>query len=98
MTTLERLGAMAPLDTTTVEGQQQALMQRMQAFLDDPSTKPPGFETKPLPPDFDVKPIPPEPDMAELAREMARQWWCTEFMQTMLFGDEDQLGTKPEEY
>lgn len=77
---LERLGAMAPLNTTTVEGQQQTLMQRMQASLDDPTTKP------------------TPPDMAELAREMARQWWCNEFVQTMLFGDEDQLGTKPEEY
>jgi hypothetical protein len=88
---LERLGAVAPLNTTMVGGQQQTLMQRMQAALDDSSTKP-------VPPDFDVKPIPPEPDMAELAREMARQWWCTEFVQTMLFGDEEKLGMKPEEY
>jgi hypothetical protein len=86
---LERLGAVAPLNTTAVRGQQQTLMQRMQASLDDPST---------TPPDVDVKPIPPDPDMAELAREMARQWWCTEFVQTMLFGDEEQLGMKPDEY
>jgi hypothetical protein len=93
---LEKLGAMAPLNTTTVGGQQQTLMQRMQASLDDPSTKPPGFETLPSLPDFDKKPI--APDIAELTREMARKWWCTEFMQAMIFGDEEKLGPKPDEY
>ena len=93
---LEKLGAMAPLDTNTVAGQQQTLMQRMQASLDDPSTAPPDAETLPEAPDFDKKPI--APDMAELTREMARQWWCTEFLQAMIFGDEEKIGAKPEEY
>lgn len=91
---LEKLGAMAPLNTTTVEGQKQTLMQRMQASLDDPSTKPPGPETLPSLPDIDKKPI---FDAAAATREMARKWWCTEFMQAMIFGDEEKLGPKPEE-
>lgn len=93
---LEKLGAMAPLNATTAEGQQQTLMQRMQASLDHPSINPPGFETLPALPDVDVKPI--APDMAEVTREMARKWWCTEFMQAMIFGDEEKLGPKPDEY
>ena len=92
---LEKLGAMAPLNTATVEGQQQTLMQRMQASLDDPSTKPPGPETLPSLPDFDKKPI---FDAAEATREMARRWWCNDFMQAMIFGDEEKLGPKPDEY
>ena len=91
---LEKLGAMAPLNTATVEGQQQTLMQLMQASLDDPSTKPPGPETLPSLPDFDKKPI---FDAAEATREMARRWWCNDFMQAMIFGDEEKLGPKPEE-
>lgn len=92
---LEKLGAMAPLNTATVEGQQQTLMQLMQASLDDPSTKPPGPETLPSLPDFDKKPI---FDAAEATREMARRWWCNDFMQAMIFGDEEKLGPKPDEY
>lgn len=86
---LEKLGAMAPLNTATVEGQKQTLMQRMQAAADDPSINPPE-------PGHDIKPI--APDMAEVTREMARKWWCTEFMQAMIFGDEEKLGPKPDEY
>ncbi|WP_448143247.1 hypothetical protein [Stenotrophomonas bentonitica] len=92
---LEKLGAMAPLNTATVEGQKQTLMQLMQASLDDPSTKPPGPETLPSLPDFDKKPI---FDAAEATREMARRWWCNDFMQAMIFGDEEKLGPKPDEY
>lgn len=92
---LEKLGAMAPFNTTSVEGQKQTLMQRVQASLDDPSTKPPGPETLPSLPDIDKKPI---FDAAATTREMARKWWCNDFLQTMIFGDEEKLGAKPEEY
>ncbi len=93
---LEKLGAMAPLNTATVEGQKQTLMQRMQAAVDDPSINPPEAGINPPEPGHDVKPI--APDIAEVTREMARKWWCTEFMQAMIFGDEEKLGPKPDEY
>lgn len=85
---LEKLGAMSPPNTATVEGQKQTLMQRMLAAVDDPSISPPE-------PGHDIKPI--APDMAEVTREMAAKFFRDEFMRLMIFGDEDMLGAKPDD-
>ncbi|MFL9584730.1 hypothetical protein [Stenotrophomonas sp. AB1(2024)] len=92
---IEILGVATPLNEGSLQARQQTLMQRMQAAVDDPSINPPEPGIDPPEPGHDVKPIPP--DMAEVTREMARKWWCHEFMQAMIFGDEEKLGPKPEE-
>jgi len=92
---LEKLGAMAPPNTATVEGQKQTLMQRMLAAVDDPSINPPEPGINPPEPGHDIKPI--APDMAEVTREMAAKFFRDEFMRLMIFGDEDMLGAKPDD-
>ncbi|MFI8718516.1 hypothetical protein ACIGHF_11650 [Stenotrophomonas sp. NPDC077464] len=86
---IEKLGVVSPFNAGSLDTGQQSLMQRLQAAVDDPGINPPE-------PGHDVKPIPP--DIAEVTREMARKWWCHEFMQAMIFGDEEKLGPKPEEH
>jgi hypothetical protein len=102
---LERLGAAAPLDTGHTANGPKALMQRMQAAMDTAVTRPtPDRDTRPTP-DPITKPTPgpitkPTPPLTpeELIKGMVLQWWSSEFMQTMLFEDEEKTGMKAEPY
>ncbi len=96
---IEPLGATVPFNPDRPQAEQENLMRRLRAAIDAASTKPEESEqeTKPTPedPEHETKPMPP--DIEELTRQMAVQWWITEFTQKMIFGD-DEMMPKPDEY
>ncbi|WP_315387242.1 hypothetical protein [uncultured Stenotrophomonas sp.] len=96
---IEPLGVAMPFNPDRPQAQQESLMRHLQAALAASSTKPEesGQEIEPTPeePTPETKPIPP--DIAELTRQMAVQWWVTEFTQKMIFGD-DEMMPKPDEF
>jgi hypothetical protein len=85
---LEKLGTAPPFDAATAAANPKALSQRLQLALEDPSTNPPD------PPVFDVKPLPPDPK--DIINVMVDLWVQGEFMQTMIFDDEEKTGMKPD--